>query len=977
MKNKRRASSSFSLSVLLLLVFFSLVGLASYSYWTLSKELTQDVLARKEAVAHLTAMFLKERFDRLRDLSVSISSRQILIQLAKEKKWGETEQIFQELLKEVPVIDRFVLTDPEGTSTMDVPTIPLIRGKNFAFRDWYKGVRRRWEPYVSEIFSRVQERHEYVVGVASPLKSDTGEVVGVLQLQELLEPFFDWSRSIDQGRSGFIYFVDQNGHVALHPRFPSQGEIEEVPKVLLAGKLLEGKHGVEILFDPLEKEEMLIAYETVSPYGWGVMVEQPARIAFAARDRSLRITLLIYSGILVLACFFAVLILRAERKRRQAEAVAALAKDYTDNLVRSMSDMLVSVDPDAKIQTVNQSTCRSLGYREEELIAKYVTLLFSEEEEEIISTFKGSGLRRLIQAGSIRDKRASWKTKAGERIPVSLSGSVLRDKTWKLLGAVIIARDITERERVEMRLNELMRQLEGQKKALDQFAIVTETDAKGRITYVNDQFCEVAKYKREELIGKDHRDVINSGYHTKEFWKEMWATIGSGQVWRGDIRNRAKDGTIYWVDTTIVSLIGADGKPEKYLAIRAVITERKHAEEAMQKALAETTKRQKIAMSLLEDLEVARKELQERSKSLEAANKRLEELNRLKDEFVAAVSHEFRTPLTAIKEGASLIRDEVLGKVNSEQKDFLTTIDESVDRLAELINNMLDLAKIEAGRMEFKRRKVAIKDLVKTTLKNYQTVVGDRKLKVENLEVSEVFVDPNKVLQIFGNLLSNAIKFTKDDGTITFQATEEKGEVAISVEDDGVGISKEDLPKLFQKFSQVGTAKNQFKGTGLGLALCKEIVEVHKGRIGVTSEPGKGSRFNFTLPVYTSKLALQESFQEQLEIAKGLHKETVGLIAIESDSLKEHLNDTVEFLHKNLHSTDTIVTVEPSWIVVLAATDAKGVSAIIERLPNILKEQTPHSLDLGAALYPEDGADVHHLFNKATTTLNHISIGGR
>ncbi len=139
-----------------------------------------------------------------------------------------------------------------------------------------------------------------------------------------------------------------------------------------------------------------------------------------------------------------------------------------------------------------------------------------------------------------------------------------------------VAEDITERKKNEQIFLTLYKQLEGQKSALDQFAIVSEADAQGHITYANDLFCKVSQYSREELIGQDHR-IVNSGYHPKSFFKEMWATIGSGKVWRGEVKNRAKDGSHYWVDTTIVPFLNKEGKPEKYLSIRVVITELKNS----------------------------------------------------------------------------------------------------------------------------------------------------------------------------------------------------------------------------------------------------------------------------------------------------------------------------------------------------------------------------------------------------------------
>lgn len=388
--------------------------------------------------------------------------------------------------------------------------------------------------------------------------------------------------------------------------------------------------------------------------------------------------------------------------------------------------------------------------------------------------------------------------------------------------------------------------------------------------------------------------------------------------------------------------------------------------------------RQKITVSVLEDLEEAKKELQEKSKSLEAANKRLEELSRLKDEFVAAVSHELRTPLTAIKEGVSLLIDQVLGPVNTEQKDFLKTVDESVDRLTELINNMLDLAKIEAGRIQLVRRKAALADLIRTAVEAYKPMARPRTLNAVLDPVSDVFADPNRILQVLGNLVSNAVKSTPLDGIVTIRAKEKEGEVVVSVEDNGTGIAKEDLPKLFQKFSQVVRGTNRSRGTGLGLALSKEIVELHKGQISVTSQSEKGSKFAFTLPIYSSEFALEENFKEQLEMAHRTGRETVGLTAFSSEPVLARLSveEAMEWIRKHLHSTDSVLSVEPDWIVILAVTEAQGLDTMMKRIQRVLEDWAPIAVNLGKAVYPADGADVHQLLSKATSNLSRITVGG-
>jgi len=239
-------------------------------------------------------------------------------------------------------------------------------------------------------------------------------------------------------------------------------------------------------------------------------------------------------------------------------------------------------------------------------------------------------------------------------------------------------------------------------------------------------------------------------------------------------------------------------------------------------------------------------------KELADKNKRLQELDQLKSDFLSMVSHELRTPLAIMKEFVLLLWDEIPGKLNTEQKEYILTIISNIDRLARLINDLLDVSKMEAGKVELKRMAVNIIDLAEGVVSNLKVEADKKNIainKVFGTPALEISADLDKVIQIFTNLINNAIKFTPEGGQITVKISDKGQEVECSVSDTGVGIPREDFDKVFTKFQQFNrTAGAGSKGTGLGLAITKELVELHKGKIWVDSEAGKGTAFIFTLP---------------------------------------------------------------------------------------------------------------------------------
>jgi PAS domain S-box-containing protein len=366
--------------------------------------------------------------------------------------------------------------------------------------------------------------------------------------------------------------------------------------------------------------------------------------------------------------------------------------------------------------------------------------------------------------------------------------------------------------------------------ALDEAAIVAVTDAAGTITYVNEKFCQISGYQRDELLGHNHR-LLNSRYHPKSFFKEMYGVIAGGGIWRGEIRNRAKDGRYYWVDTTIIPTMDVHGKVTRYVAIRADITERKNIEI---------------------DLETQRIAVEMANHALAGKNDQLSELYQTAQRFVDDVSHEFRTPLSVIKGYSEIMRAGIAGPLTSEQSRFNQLIIDRTRDMAQMVDDLLDSSKLRAGSLRVDRCECD----VSTIFASVHPIIDSRAAAnniqwVEEIEpnLPRVFADVEKATRVLVNLVINAIKFSPEGSRIVLSAkTDADGDVHISVTDQGPGISPENLALIFERFQQVGNAPGSTKGFGLGLNIAKELVSLNLGQMNVTSELQKGSTFSFTLP---------------------------------------------------------------------------------------------------------------------------------
>jgi len=242
-------------------------------------------------------------------------------------------------------------------------------------------------------------------------------------------------------------------------------------------------------------------------------------------------------------------------------------------------------------------------------------------------------------------------------------------------------------------------------------------------------------------------------------------------------------------------------------------------------------------------------------REIEVKSRQLEVASQHKSEFLANMSHELRTPLNAIIGFSEVLTDRMFGELNEKQEEYLKDIYASGTHLLSLINDILDLSKIEAGRMELELTEFDLPTAIENALMLVRERAGRRSIAVHtNIDqrLGQIHADERKIRQVVLNMLSNAIKFTPEGGRIEVGAALGDGFVEVSVSDTGIGIAPEDQDKVFEEFRQVGTAAKKVEGTGLGLTLCRKFVELHGGRIWVKSQLAAGSTFTFTIPVQRS-----------------------------------------------------------------------------------------------------------------------------
>jgi len=340
--------------------------------------------------------------------------------------------------------------------------------------------------------------------------------------------------------------------------------------------------------------------------------------------------------------------------------------------------------------------------------------------------------------------------------------------------------------------------------ALDGSTMVTITDADGKLLYVNQLFCDVTKYSKEELIGAKPHELLNSGFHDQAFHDDVWNTLKNGNAWKGDVKNKAKDGSFFWTLTTIMPFLDDNDKPYKFIAIRRDITAKVEADERLKEKT--------------HQLEKANKELQKQTQ-------RAEHLSKI-GELASNLTHNLRNPVGVISSTVKIIEATSKDSLDEKMLARLSRITDSTTNISNQIEDVLNFVKNKPLDLEM----ILLSKILQAAINNIE--IPERvNIHLPENDIS-LECDPPKLEVVFMNLITNAIQAIEDQGDVFIRVNTDSDFITIDVENSGPEIPPDVLPKIFDSLFTTKAS-----GTGLGLAFCKNSIEQHKGTMSASNNP--------------------------------------------------------------------------------------------------------------------------------------------
>ncbi len=504
---------------------------------------------------------------------------------------------------------------------------------------------------------------------------------------------------------------------------------------------------------------------------------------------------LLFAGTLILLAITIFIVWQNNLMRNKIELSLIEYKSFFNN----NSDLCLITNKNGYFETANPQFEATLGYTQKEITTTpLVKFLHPDDVAATMERYK----EHIYSSNFNYEQRFINRYRKKDGSYIWLEWHSLPNLSSEKIYS--IARDITERKQTEEILQNTLKDLANYKYALNESSIIVITNTHGNIEHVNDNFCKISKFSREELIGQNMR-IVNSGYHPKEFFTSLWNSISKGEIWKGEIRDCAKDKSIFWIYTVIVPLQDDKNITQQYLAIMINFTARKEAEF---------------------QLDYLNKELQA---------------------FTYSVSHDLRAPLRGITGFTSILEEEYAAKLDDEAKRITQVIKNNATRMGILIDDLLAFSRL--GRQPVSKRIFSTNTLVKEIIEEQTSEKTHHSIEWQIQTLPESFGDISLMRQVWINLISNAIKYSSHNNhpIIEIGSFRQNNKWVFFIRDNGVGFDDKYKEKLFKVFQRLHAA-NEFEGTGIGLANVAKIITKHGGEVWAEGAINKGATFYFTIP---------------------------------------------------------------------------------------------------------------------------------
>jgi len=904
--------SRWLLAALLALAIISIGGLLAYRYVTLDRQLTDRGLARRAAIDSLVATALSAKFERLTDIGISLATRVHFRQLVDAGHWDDAVQILREMPQRFPFLERVFISDAHGTLMADTPHLPRVVGRNFAHREWFKGVSRDWKPYISGLYRRTAEPRRNLIAVSVPIRGRGGEIAGILVLQVRQEKFFDWVREADPDPGSRVVIVDHAWHAAFDSKSPLDAHAGEPVPDPVVQRLAAAGAGARIVRDLHAGEDLVFDY-TPAAHRWGVATLQPARITFALRDLLLRQLVLnsVLIGLLVIGAIVVGAFVMRRRRREELERAQTEQRAFLRQVIDLDRNFIFAKDREGRFTLVNQAVAEAYGTSVEQLIGKSDHDFNPNRED--VEHFRQDDLEvmdsltdKFVAEESITD--ASGKVRWLQTVKRPITGP--NGRADMILG---VATDITERKRAEAKirgqlehlglLDRITRSIGERLDLKSTFQVVVRTledslpvdfgcvclhDAAGNALTVTSVGAKSEALAHELAMGEQASIGVDENGLSRCMQGQLVYEPDIGQA-RFPFPERLARGGLR-------SVVLAPLKSEsRVFGVLVVARRAANAFESVEceflRQLSEHVALAAHQAQLYGSLQQAYDELRQ---TQEAAMQ--EERLRALGQMASGIAHDINNALSPV----SLYTESMLEtekNLSERARGYLETIQRAVEDVAHTVARMrefyrqreqqLELAPVELNRM--------VQQVLELTKARWGDMAQQRGVTIRVVpelapELPKIMGVESEIREALTNLVFNAVDAMPEGGTLTLRtrlAGAEPGQsVAVEVADSGVGMDEQTRRKCLEPFF---TTKGE-RGTGLGLAMVFGMVQRHSCALEIDSAPGAGTTMRLVFAVPTAAIAEPGRPAQALKVPSRLR-----LLLVDDDPvLLKSLRDALE-----------------------------------------------------------------------------------